>query len=81
MVTRVSSKMIDGIAEEIASKFDEVGITGVVSEWDEQEAETTDKAMAPAAVVGATSALASGGASGQTTSGKGGDGRVRVTVW
>lgn len=50
MVTRVSSKMIDGLAEEVTSKFEEIGLTGVVSEWDEQEAETTDKAMAPAAV-------------------------------
>lgn len=77
MVTRVSSKMIDGLADEVASKLEDIGLTGVVSEWDEQEAETTDKAMVPTVVVGAIVALAGGGGA----SGKGGDSRVRVTVW
>lgn len=82
MVTRASSEMIDGLADEVASNLEDIGLTGVVSEWDEQEAETTDKAMVPAVVVGAIVALAGGGgASGQTASGKGGDSRVRVTVW
>lgn len=61
MVTRVSKGMIEDLTAEFAGKQNNLGLTGVVSEWDEQEAETTDKAMAPAAVVGAIAAVVGGG--------------------